>query len=112
MAFILKFVEQNYLQHLVIFPDQICISNTTLINLNGKLWKALNLTYSSSHPEDNKQNVELATAIIHDTTITACQSYFPEKTRCLLFRTGFVFMINCRFNQKIHFKYAEQRSNS
>ena len=39
--------------------------------------KAPKLTYEVLHPGHNKQNVNLALAIFHDTTIDAIKSYFP-----------------------------------
>ena len=45
--------------------------------LNGNLRKAPKLTYRALHPGNNKQNVNLALTIFHETTIAACQSYFP-----------------------------------
>ena len=48
-------------------------------NLEGNLRKAPKLTYKSLHPGDNKQNVELAIAIFHETTIVGCQQYLPNR---------------------------------
>ena len=47
--------------------------------LKGNLRKAPKLTYQSLHPGNNKQNVPLALAIVHETTITAAQSYFHDQ---------------------------------
>ena len=47
--------------------------------LNAKLRKAPKLTFKALHPSDNKQNVNLAVAIFHETTIAACESYFPDR---------------------------------
>ena len=38
------------------------------------------LTFKALYPIDNKQNVHLAIAIFHETTIAACESYFPNGT--------------------------------
>ena len=46
--------------------------------LNAKLRKALKLTFEAFHPNDNKQNINLVVAIFHETTIAACESYFPK----------------------------------
>ena len=47
--------------------------------LSGNLRKAPKLTYSTLHPGNNKQNVQLALNIFHETTIAAVKSYFPER---------------------------------
>ena len=46
--------------------------------LKANLRKATKLTYEVLHPGHNKQNVNLALAIFHDTTIAAIKSYFPS----------------------------------
>ena len=46
--------------------------------LKANLRKAPKLTYEGLHPGHNKQNVNLALAIFHDTTIAAIKSYFPS----------------------------------
>ena len=56
--------------HLIYDKDQ---------KLEGNLRKAPKLTFKSIHPTDNKQNVELAIAIFHDTTIVGCQKYLPNR---------------------------------
>ena len=48
--------------------------------LDANLRKSPKLTYSTLHPGNNKQNVQLALNIFHETTIAALQSYFPERT--------------------------------
>ena len=48
--------------------------------LEANLRKAPKLTYSSLHPSNNKQNVDLAIAIFHETTIAACKNYLPERS--------------------------------
>ena len=48
--------------------------------LDATLRKAPKLTFKALHPGDNKQNVNLAIAVFHETTIAACKSYFPERT--------------------------------
>ena len=45
--------------------------------LKANLRTAPKLTYEVLHPGHNKQNVNLALAILHDTTIAAIKSYFP-----------------------------------
>ena len=47
--------------------------------LAGHLRKAPKLTYQVLHPGNNKQNVPLALAIIHETTIAASKSYLPNR---------------------------------
>ena len=47
--------------------------------LQSNLKKAHKLSYQALHPGNNKQNVPLALAIFHDTTIAACESYLPER---------------------------------
>ena len=48
--------------------------------MDATLRKAPKLTFKALHPGDNKQNVNLAISIFHETTIAACKSYFPERT--------------------------------
>ena len=47
--------------------------------LEGNLRKAPKLTYGTLHPGNNKQNVQLALNIFHETTIASIQSYFPNR---------------------------------
>ena len=47
--------------------------------MDCNLRKAPKLDYKVLHPGNNKQNVNLALAIFHDTTIAACESYFPAR---------------------------------
>ena len=47
--------------------------------LKVNLRKAPKLTYEVLHLGHNKQNVNLALAIFHDTTIAAIKSYFPSR---------------------------------
>ena len=49
------------------------------MKLMAHLRKAPKLSFRALHPMDNKQNVSLALAIFHDTTIVACKAYFPER---------------------------------
>ena len=49
------------------------------MKLKGNLRKAPKLTYQALHPGNNKQNVPLALALFHDTTIAAAESYFPDR---------------------------------
>ena len=37
------------------------------------------LTFKALHLSDNKQNVNLAVAIFHETNIATCESYFPDQ---------------------------------
>ena len=46
--------------------------------LNTKSRKAPKLTFKALHPSDNKENVNLPVAVFHETTITVCESYFPD----------------------------------
>ena len=43
------------------------------------IWEKTKLCYLVLHPGNNKQNVPLALIVIHETTITATQSYFPNR---------------------------------
>ena len=47
--------------------------------LQANLRKAPKLSYRVLHPGNNKQSVNLALAIFHETTIAAIRSYLPEK---------------------------------
>ena len=47
--------------------------------LKANSCKAPKLTYEVFHPGHNKQNVNLALAIFHDTTIAAIKSFFPSR---------------------------------
>lgn len=46
--------------------------------LSANLRKAHKLTYKTLHPGSNKQNVQLAVNIFHETTSAAIKSYFPN----------------------------------
>ena len=59
--------------------------------LNAKLRKAPKLTFKALHPSDNKQNVHLAVAIFHETTIAACESYFSGRADM----SNFLRLISC-----------------
>ena len=48
-------------------------------HLDVNLGKAPKLTYSSLHPGDKKQSVELAITVFYETIISAVQNYFPER---------------------------------
>ena len=48
--------------------------------MSAKLNKASKLSYQALLPENNKQCVPLALAIIHETTIAATRSYFPTRS--------------------------------
>ena len=58
--------------------------------LKPNLRKAPKLTYEVLHPGHNNQNVNLALAIFHDTTIAAIKSYFPFRQDV----AGFLSAIN------------------
>ena len=58
--------------------------------LKANLRKAPKLAYEVLHPGHNKQNVNLALAIFHDTTIAAIKSYFPYRQDVI----GFLSAIN------------------
>ena len=47
--------------------------------LKGNLRKAPKLSYQALHPGNNKQNVLLALALFHETTIAAAKSYYPNR---------------------------------
>lgn len=47
--------------------------------LQANLRKAPKLSYHALHPGNNKQNVNLALGIFHETTIAACKSYYPAR---------------------------------
>ena len=47
--------------------------------MQGNLKKVPKLIYKSLHSGSNKQNVNLALAIFHKTTIAACKSYLPKR---------------------------------
>ena len=47
--------------------------------LAANLRKASKLSFSALHPGNNKQDVNLASGIFHETTIAACKSYFPYR---------------------------------
>lgn len=47
--------------------------------MQANLRKAPKLSYQALHPGNNKQNVNLALGIFHETTIAACKSYYPAR---------------------------------
>ena len=47
---------------------------------SANLNKAPKLSYQVLHPGNNKRNVPLALAIIHETTIAPTGSYFPTRS--------------------------------
>ena len=47
--------------------------------LKGNLRKAPKLSYQALHPGINKQNVPIALALFHDTTITAAKSCYLSR---------------------------------
>ena len=48
--------------------------------LDANLQKAPKLSFKSLHPGHNKQNVNLALAIFHESTIAGCKAYLPDRT--------------------------------
>ena len=47
--------------------------------LKNNLKKTPKSSYLALHPGNNKQNVRLALAVLHETTITAARNYFPNR---------------------------------
>ena len=60
------------------------------MKLKGNLRKAPKLNYEALHPGHKKQNVNLALAVFHETTIAACRYYFPSRNDV----AGFLTLIN------------------
>ena len=60
------------------------------MKLDANLRKAPKVTYSVLHPGNNKQDVQRALAIFHDTTIAGMKSLFPERKDS----SGFLSLIN------------------
>ena len=60
------------------------------VKLEANLRKASKLSFEALHPGHNKQNVNLALAIFHETTIAASKAYFPDRTDM----AGFLSLIN------------------
>ena len=58
--------------------------------LKANLRKATKLTFHALHPGNNKQNVNLALAVFHETTIAACKTYFSDRKDMI----GFLSLIN------------------
>ena len=58
--------------------------------LKGNLRKTPKLAYETLYPANNEQNVILALAVFHDTTIAAFKSYFPRKDVA-----SFLTLISC-----------------
>ena len=48
--------------------------------LDANLRQAPKLTYTALNPSNNKQNVGLAIAIFHDTTVAGCKKYLPQRS--------------------------------
>ena len=61
--------------------------------LDAKLGKASKLTFKALYPNDNKRNINLAITIFYETTITACESYFPNRTDM----SNFLKLILCKW---------------
>ena len=49
------------------------------VALQESFRKVPKLTFAALHPGSNKQNVPLALAVFHETTIAAVKSYFPQR---------------------------------
>ena len=78
--------------------------------LPANLRKAHKLTYRSMHPGNNKQSVNLALSIFHESTIVARKSYFPERKDI----SGFLSLIHrwwTIINSRDHF-CANQQGNA
>ena len=60
------------------------------VKLEANLRKASKLSFEALHPGHNKQNVNLALAIFHETTIAASKAYFPDR----IDMAGFLSLIN------------------
>ena len=58
--------------------------------LEANLRKAPKLTYIILHPSNNKQNVELAIALFHETTVAAFENYLLERSDASEFRKMFL----------------------
>ena len=58
--------------------------------LMANLRKAPKLSFEALHPEHNKQNVSLAAAIFHETTIAGCRAYLPDRADM----ASFISLIN------------------
>ena len=71
-------------------------------SLSSHLRKAPKILYQTLHPGNNKQNVPLAIAIFHETTIAAAQSYFPDRRDMNGFLSIFNFWWNIS-NSKMRF---------
>ena len=69
--------------------DDLCKIYYNDNKLKGKLRKAPKITYEVLHPGSNKQNVPLALAVIHETTIAASKSYYPNRKDSANFLTIF-----------------------
>ena len=48
--------------------------------LDANLRQAPKLTYKALNPSNNKQNVDLAIAIFHETTVAGCKRYLPQRS--------------------------------
>ena len=71
--------------------------------LSANLNKASKFSYQVLHPRNNKQNVPLALAIVHETTIAAARSYFPTRSDL----SGFLNLINvCWINSNSKQRYT------
>ena len=79
--------------------------------LNGNLKKARKINYQVTHPRNKKQNVNLALAILDETTTAAILNYFPERNDAaqflLLFHKLFVTL-----NSKQKFNTSNQLGNA
>ena len=46
--------------------------------LQGHIRKVTKITYQATHPRNNKQSVQLALPVFHETVIVAIKSHFPN----------------------------------
>ena len=47
-------------------------------NIQGHIRKVTKITYQATHPRNNKQSVQLALPVFHETVIVAIKSHFPN----------------------------------
>ena len=79
--------------------------------LKGNLRKAPKLTYKALHPGNNEQNVNLALAIFHDTTVAACKSYFPT-TKMLWISYSGQSLVDCsKLQATLQLKSCRKRNH-
>ena len=81
------------------------------LRLNANLRKTPKLTYSTLHPVDNKQNVELVIAVFHETTIALLKTISQKDWIFIIFLISDVLVADCQLNETMHSKCAEQCRN-